>query len=155
MLEPESDLYNGGIVDVSHRYEKMYVIRPQFFLPMISLLVQMSRKSLEYKRQLVVAQSQSVDVTNFEAKLKEFQDKFGYNYQQAKKKFDKAILEIDDAIEALHKTREALVGSREQFRLANVKAESLTIKKLTWGNPTMSDKFKAAAQEGTDGGDVA
>ena len=144
LLEPENDLYNGGIVNVSHRYEKMYVIRPQFFLPLITLLVETSKKSLDYKRQLKVAQSQSVDVTNFENKLKDFQEKFGKNYRLASEKFQKAIEEIDTSIKHLMKIRENLVGSENNLRLANEKAEGLTIKRLTYNNPTMKEKFKEA-----------
>ena len=144
LLEPESELYNGGIVDVSHRYEKMYVIRPQFFLPIITLLVQTSKKSLEYKRQLVLAQSKEVDVTNFENQLQEFKDKFGRNYRIASEKFQTAIAEIDKSIKHLQDVRKALVGSEDHLRLANQKAESLTIRKLTYKNPTMKAKFDEA-----------
>lgn len=144
LLEPEDELYNAGIVDMSHRYEKMYVIRPQFFIPLITLLVQTSRKSLEYRRELETARRQSVDVTNFENKLREFQDKFGEHYSSASKRFQKAIDEIDKSIQHLQKIKEALIGSEYQLRLANDKAESLTIRKLTWNNPTMKEKFDEA-----------
>lgn len=144
MLEPESELYNGGIVDVSYKYDKMYVVRPQFFLPMISMLVQTSKKSLAYKQQLAIAQSQSVDVTNFENQLLDFQDKFGRNYRLASEKFKKAIEEIDKSIDHLQKIKEALVGSENNLRIANEKAEALTIKKLTRNNPTMKEKFEEA-----------
>ena len=144
LLEPDSELYNGGIVDVSHRYEKMFVIRPQFFLPLISLLVQTSRKSLDYKRQLALARRQSVDVTAFEGKLAEFQDAFGKNVRLAREKFDKAIAEIDKSIKALQDTKAALLGSGNNLRLANDKAEGLTIRKLTHDNPTMKAAFAAA-----------
>ena len=144
LLESDSELYNGGIVDVSYRYEKMYVIRPQFFLPLISLLVQTSKKSLEYKQQLQVAQSQSVDVTNFENQLLDFQEKFGKNYRLASEKFKTAIDEIDKSISHLQKIKDALIGSENNLRLANDKAESLTIKKLTRNNPTMKAKFEEA-----------
>ena len=144
LLEPDSELYNGGIVDVSHRYEKMFVIRPQFFLPLISLLVQTSRKSLDYKRQLALARQQSVDVTAFEGKLAEFQDAFGKNVRLAREKFDKAIAEIDKSIKALQDTKAALLGSGNNLRLANDKAEGLTIRKLTHDNPTMKAAFAAA-----------
>ena len=143
LLEPESELYNGGIVDVSHRYGKMFVIRPQFFLPLISLLVQTSRKSLDYKRQLALARRQSVDVTAFEGKLAEFQDAFGKNVRLAREKFDKAIAEIDKSIKALQDTKAALLGSGNNLRLANDKAEGLTIRKLTHDNPTMKAAFAA------------
>lgn len=144
LLEPESELYNGGIVDVSYKYEKMYVIRPQFFLPIISLLVQTSKKSLEYKQQLEIAKSQSVDVTNFETQLLDFQEKFGKNYRLASEKFKTAIDEIDKSIQHLQKIKDALIGSENNLRLANDKAEALTIKKLTRGNPTMKMKFDEA-----------
>ena len=122
----------------------MYVIRPQFFLPLISLLVQTSRKSLEYKQQLAVAQSQSIDVTNFENQLLDFRDKFGRNYRLASEKFQTAIDEIDKSISHLQKIKDALIGSENNLRLANDKAEALTIKKLTQNNPTMSALFDAA-----------
>lgn len=144
LLEPESELYNGGIVDVSHRYDKMYVIRPQFFLPIISLLVQTSKKSLEYKQKLAIAQNQSIDVSTFESQLADFKDKFGRNYRIASEKFQTAIGEIDKSIEHLKKIREALIGSENNLRLANDKAEDLSIKKLTKGNPTMQRMFEEA-----------
>lgn len=146
LLEPDNELYNGGIVDVSYRYDKMYVIRPQFFLPIISLLVQTSKKSLEYKRQLAIAQSQSIDVTNFENQLLDFQDKFGNNYRLASEKFNKAIEEIDKSIDHLQKIKAALLGSENNLRLANDKAQALTIKKLTRNNPTMKAKFDEARE---------
>lgn len=142
LLEPDSELYNTGIVDVSHRYPKMYVIRPQFFIPLITLLVQTSKKSLEYKKQLVIAQSQSVDVTKFEQQLLDFKDKFGRNYRLASEKFQTAIEEIDKSIQHLQKIKDALIGSENNLRLANDKAEELTIKKLTRNNPTMKAKFE-------------
>ena len=144
LLEPDNELYNGGIVDVSYRYDKMYVIRPQFFLPIISLLVQTSKKSLEYKQQLAVAKSQSIDVTNFENQLLDFRDKFGRNYRLASEKFNTAIEEIDKSISHLQKIKEALIGSERNLQLANNKAEELTIKKLTRGNPTMTALFEEA-----------
>lgn len=151
LLEPDNELYNNGIVDVSYRYPKMYVIRPQFFMPLITLLVNASRKSIAYQRELAVARSQSVDVTNFEAKLMEFKEKFGNNYRLASEKFRKAIDEIDKSIAALQKTKDALLSSENNLRLANDKAEALTIKKLTYKNPTMKAKFdEARAASGTD-----
>ena len=144
LLEPDNELYNGGIVDVSYRYDKMYVIRPQFFLPLISLLVQTSKKSLEYKQQLAIARSQSIDVTNFENQLLDFRDKFGRNYRLASEKFQTAIDEIDKSIQHLQKIKDALIGSENNLRLANDKAEALTIKKLTQNNPTMADLFEKA-----------
>jgi hypothetical protein len=146
LLEPDSELYNGGIVDVSHRYDKMYVIRPQFFLPIISLLVQTSKKSLEYKQQLQIARSQSIDVTNFENQLLDFRDKFGRNYRLASEKFQTAIDEIDKSIQHLQKIKDALIGSENNLRLANDKAEALTIQKLTRGNPTMTELFNKARE---------
>jgi len=144
LLEPDSELYNTGIVDMSHRYPKMYVIRPQFFIPLITLLVQTSKKSLEYKKQLTIAKSQTIDVTNFENELLDFKDKFGRNYRLASEKFRKAIEEIDKSIDHLQKIKDALIGSENNLRLANNKAEELTIKKLTRNNPTMTQAFKEA-----------
>ena len=151
LLEPENELYNNGIVDVSYRYPKMYVIRPQFFMPMITLLVNASKKSIQYQRELAIARSQSVDVTNFEARLLEFKEKFGRNYELASRKFKDAIDEIDKSIKALQKTKDALLSSENNLRLANEKAEGLTIKKLTYKNPTMKAKFdEARAFSGAD-----
>lgn len=150
LLEPDNELYNGGIVDVSYRYDKMYVIRPQFFLPIISLLVQTSKKSLEYKQQLAIAQSQSVDVTNFENQLLDFQEKFGKNYRLASEKFKSAIDEIDKSILHLQKIKDALIGSENNLRLANDKAEALSIKKLTRNNPTMQAMFEEARNVATE-----
>ena len=147
LLEPDSELYNGGIVDVSHRYPKMYVIRPQFFIPLITLLVQTSKKSLEYKRQLILAQSKEVDVTNFENKLLDFKNKFGRHYELASKKFDDAIKQIDDTIAKLLKVKENLLGSENNLRLANQDTEELTIRKLTYKNPTMKAKFDEARKQ--------
>ena len=144
LLEPDSELFNTGIVDMSHRYPKMYVIRPQFFIPLITLLVQTSKKSLEYQKQLVVARSQSVDVTNFENQLEDFKEKFGRNYRLASEKFKTAIDEIDKSILHLQKIKDALIGSENNLRLANDKAEMLTVKRLTRGNPTMTAKFEEA-----------
>lgn len=152
LLEPDNELYNGGIVDVSHRYEKMYVIRPQFFIPLITLLVQTSKKSLEYKKQLIQAQSREVDVTNFENKLTEFREKFGRHYDLASRKFNDAIKQIDDTIAKLQKVKENLLGSENYLRLAQQDTTDLTIKKLTRGNPTMKQKFdEARTQHATDG----
>ena len=146
LLEPDSELYNGGIVDVSHRYPKMYVIRPQFFKAIITLLVNASKKSMEYKRQLAVARSQSIDVTRFEEQLENFKDAFGRNYRLASEKFKTAIDEIDKSIAHLQKIKDALIGSENNLRLANDKADNLTIKRLTRGNPTMKAKFDEARQ---------
>ena len=146
-LEPDNELYNGGIVDVSYRYDKMYVVRPQLFIPIITLLVQTSKKSLAYKKELEIARSQSLDVTNFENSLLEFQDKFGRNYRLASEKFRLAIEEIDKSINHLQKIKDALIGSENNLRLANEKAQDLSIKKLTKNNPTMAQKFKEARSE--------
>lgn len=149
LLEPDNELYNNGIVDVSYRYPKMYVIRPQFFMPIITLLVNASKKSLEYKKELAIARSQSLDITNFENKLLEFKDKFGRNYRLASEKFQDAIKEIDKSIAALQKTKDALLGSENNLRLALDKAEDLTIRKLTYKNPTMKALFDEARQDRT------
>lgn len=151
LLEADSELYNTGIVDMSHRYPKMYVIRPQFFIPLITLLVQTSKKSVEYQRQLAVARSQSVDVTRFEEQLNDFKERFGYNYRLASDKFRKAVEEIDKSIDHLQKIKESLLGSERNLRLANDKAEGLTIKKLTRNNPTMKAKFDAVRARGKAG----
>lgn len=142
MLEGDSEYYNSGIVDVSHKYPKMFVVRPQFFIPIITLLRNASLKSLEYKRALTLAQSQNIDIANFERDMNDFKDKFSRNYRLASEKFKKAIEEIDKTIDHLQKTKEALLGSENNLRLANDKAESLSIKKLTQGNPTMRQKFE-------------
>lgn len=146
LLEPESELYNSGIVDVSYKYEKMYIIRPQFFIPLITLLVQTSKKSIEIQRQLEVAKSQSIDVTNFEDNLNKFKEGFAYNFNLASKKFKAAVEEIDKSIAMLQKIKDNLLGSENNLRLANDKADSLTIKKLTRGNPTMKAKFEQARE---------
>lgn len=141
LLEPDDELYNGGIVDVSHRYPKMYVIRPQFFKAMITLLVNAAKKSIDYQRQLAIARSQSIDVTNFEGQLNAFKDAFGRNYRLASEKFKTAIDEIDKSIAHLQKIKDALIGSENNLRLANDKADNLIIKRLTRCNPTMKTKF--------------
>lgn len=150
LLEPDNDLYNEGIVDVSYRYPKMFVIRPQFFMPIISLLTQASRKSIEYQKELIIARQQSVDVTNFENKLNDFRDKFSYHYQHASAKFDKAIKEIDKAIISLQRMKEELISSENFLRLANNDTEALSIKRLTRGNPTMKKMFDDARTAGSD-----
>jgi hypothetical protein len=141
LLEPESELYNSGIVDVSHRFPKMYIIRPQFFIPMITLLRNAAMNSMEYKAELALVKSQSIDVTDFEEKLDTFKNGFARNYDLASKKFQTAIDEIDKSITHLQKTKEALLGTDRNLRLANDKAQDVTIKKLTRGNPTMKAKF--------------
>lgn len=150
LLEPDSDFYNDGIVDVSYRYPKMFVVRPQFFMPLISLLTQASKKSIEYQRELVLARQQSVDVTNFENKLNDFRRKFGDHYQRASDKFNKAVDEIDKTIKSLQKMKEDLLSSENYLRLANNDAEDLSIKKLTRGNPTMKQKFDEARKTASE-----
>ena len=140
MLEMDNDMYNEGIV-VAPGYEKMYVVRPENFIPIITLLVQTSKK---FRKELEIARSQSIDVTNFENRLLEFKDKFGKNFRLASEKFRKAVEEIDKSIDHLQKIKEALLGSENNLRLANDKAEDLSIKKLTRGNPTMKQKFEEA-----------
>ncbi len=141
LLEPENELYNSGIVDVSHRFPKMYVIRPQFFIPMITLLRNAAQGALTYKAELARVREQNIDITNFESELDAFKHGFARNYELASKKFKTAIDEIDKTIDHLQKTKEALLGSENNLRLANNKADDLTIKKLTRGNPTMAAKF--------------
>ncbi len=141
LLEIDNELYNQGIVDVSHRYPKMYVIRPQFFIPIISLLRDSARNASQVKRQLVEVKNQNLDITNFENELNDFKSKFANNYRLASEKFSKAIEEIDKTIDHLNKTKEALLSSENNLRLANNKAEDLTIKKLTKNNPTMKQAF--------------
>ena len=141
LLEADNDFYNTGIVDMSHRYPKMYVIRPQFFVPMITLLRNAALNSLQYREELAVIQNQNIDISNFEADMNDFKDKFARNYRLASEKFQKAIKEIDNTIDHLQKTKEALLSSENNLRLANNKAEDLTIKKLTRNNPTMKAKF--------------
>ena len=141
LLESDSELYNAGIVDVSYRYPKMYVIRPQFFIPLITLLRNASQNSVQYRRQALELRNQNVDITHFEEKLSDFQEKFGRNYQLASDRFNKAIEEIDKTIDHLQKTKEALLASDNNLRLANNRAQELTIKRLTRNNPTMKQKF--------------
>lgn len=147
MLEPENELYNEGIVDVSYRYEKMYVIRPQLFIPIISILRNAALSALQYKTELAEVRNQNIDITNFENSMEDFKTKFARNYDLASRKFQTAIDEIDKTIDHLQKTKEALLGSERNLRLANDKAQDLTIKKLTRKNPTMKAKF-AALKEG-------
>ena len=147
MLESDSEYYNTGIVDVSHRYEKMYVIRPQFFIPMITMLRNASMKSLEAKRELALVQAQNIDITNFEQNMNTFKDGFEKNYRLASERFAKAIEEIDKTIDHLQKVKEGLLGSERNLRLANDKAQDLTIRKLTRNNPTMKQKFEEARKQ--------
>ena len=165
LLEPESELYNTGIVDVSYRYPKMYVIRPQFFIPMITLLRNAALNPLSYKQELALVRQQNIDVTHFEEKLAGFQEGFSRNFDLASRKFKTAIDEIDTTIKHLQKVKENLISSENNLRLANDKAQGLTIRKLTWGNPTMKEKFdeareaaaagSAAGAAGADGKDTA
>ena len=141
MLEPESELYNAGIVDVSHKYPKMYVIRPQFFISIITLLRNAAMNSLGYRKELSLIRTQNIDISNFEAAMNDFKTKFSKNYEIASKKFKTAIDEIDKTIDHLQKTKEALLSSENNLRLANNKAEDLSIKRLTKNNPTMQEKF--------------
>ena len=150
LLEPDNETYNTGIVDMSHRYEKMYVIRPQFFIPIITLLVQAAKKSLEYKRQLAIAQSKEIDVTNFEKKLNEFRNLFGNNVKNAHDRFHDAIAAIDKSIADLQKVKDNLLKSDDHLRLANDKVDNLTIRKLTYKNPTMKEKFYQAREVSND-----
>lgn len=147
LLEADNELYNTGIVDVSYRYEKMYVVRPQFFIPLITLLRNAALNSLQYRTELEVIKNQNIDITHFEDAMNEFKDKFAYNYNLASKKFRTAIEEIDKTIDHLQKTKDALLSSENNLRLANNKAEDLTIKRLTKNNPTMQQKFAELKQE--------
>lgn len=141
LLEPDSEFYNTGIVDMFHRYPKMYIVRPQFFIPIITLLRNAAMSSLKYKTELALVKAQSVDITNFENELETFKSAFSRNYDLASQRFQKAIDEIDKSIDHLQKTRDALIGTDRNLRLANDKAQDVTIKKLTRGNPTMAAKF--------------
>ena len=147
MLESDNELYNKGIVNMSHRYDKMYVVRPQFFVPIITLLTQAAKKNIEYMLELKTARKQSIDITDFEDKLADFKEKFGRNYRLASEKFQTAIAEIDKSIDHLQKIKIALLGSENNLRLANDKADELTIRKLTSDNPTMQEKFRQAKEE--------
>jgi hypothetical protein len=142
-LEAENELYNSGIVDVSHKYSKMYVVRPQFFIPIITVLRNAALNSLKYKAELALVRNQNIDITNFENKMNAFKDGFAKNYELASRRFKEAIDEIDKTITHLQKTKDALLSSENNLRIANDKADDLTIKKLTHGNPTMKSKFEA------------
>lgn len=146
LLESDNELYSNGIVDVSHKYPKMYVIRPQFFIPMITLLRNAAYNSLQYKSELAAVRAQNIDVTNFEDQLNDFRESFGRNYRLASEKFKTAIQSIDKSIEQLQKTKENLLRSEDNLRIANNKAEDLTVKKLTRGNPTMQAKFSELSE---------
>lgn len=141
LLETENEFYNSGIVDVSHKHEKMYVIRPQFFIPIITLLRNAAMNSLKYKQELNLMRNQNIDISDFEDKINSFRDGFAKNYLSASNHFQKAIEEIDKSIVRMQKVKQELTTSENQLRLANKKAEDLTIKKLTHGNPTMKEKF--------------
>ncbi len=147
LLEAESELYNSGIVDVSYRYPKMYVIRPQFFIPLISLLRNAAKNSVEYKKQLLIAQNQNLDIRNFESNLLDFKERFGNNYRIASEKFQTAIDEIDKTIDHLQKVKEGLIGSERQLRLANDKAQDLSVKKLTRNCPAVAEMFEKIKAE--------
>ena len=142
LLETENEFYNNGIVDMAHRFPKMYVIRPQFFIPIITLLRNAARNSLKYKHELMLVKQQNIDVTNFESSLEEFKKSFGKNYELATRKFSTAIEQIDKSINHLQKTKDALLSSDNNYRIANNKAQDVTIKKLTKNNPTMAKKFE-------------
>ena len=147
LLEIDNEIYNTGIVDVSYKYEKMYVIRPQFFVPLITLLRNASIKSLDYKKELIKIQNQNIDISNFEENMNNFKESFGRNYRLASEKFKKAIEEIDKTIDHLQKTKDALLSSENNLRIANNKAEDLTIKKLTNNNETMIKLFEELKEE--------
>lgn len=150
LLEIDNEYYNNGIVDMSHRYEKMYVIRPQFFIPLITLIRGIAINSLGYKKELATIRNQNIDISNFEEKMESFKEGFGRNYRLASEKFKKAIDEIDKTIDHLQKTKEALLSSENNLRLANNKAEELTIKKLTSGNETMAKMFEELEENKED-----
>lgn len=147
LLESDSELYNTGIVDVSHKYDKMYVIRPQFFIPMITLLRNAAMNSLKYKSELAMVKAQNIDVTNFEDQLNDFRDSFGRSYRLASERFQDAVASIDKSIAQLQKTKENLLKSEDHYRIANNKADELSVKKLTRGNPTMAAKFAEISDE--------
>lgn len=151
LLEPDSELYNTGIVDVFHRYPKMYVVRPQFFIPIITLLRNAAMNSLKYKSELALVKAQNIDITNFETELEGFKTAFAKNYDLASRRFQTAIDEIDKSIDHLQKTKEALLGADRNLRLANDKAQDVTIKKLTRGNPTMAAKFAELKNQDSSG----
>ena len=147
LLEIDNDYYNNGIVDVSHKYEKMFVVRPQFFVPIITLLRSAAMNALGFKKQLQIVQNQNIDISRFEENMNNFKDAFGRNYRLASERFQKAIEEIDKTIDHLQKTKEHLLKSEDNLRLANNKAEDLSIKKLTSGNPTMQQMFEELKNE--------
>lgn len=154
LLEPDNELYNGGIVDVSHRYPKMYVVRPQFFIPIITLLRNAAQNTLKYKTELALVKAQNIDITNFEDQLETFKSGFARNYDLASRKFQAAIAEIDKTIKSLEKTKAELLGSENNLRLANNKAQDVTIKRLTKGNPTMAAKFAELEETAIEAGNT-
>jgi len=154
LLEPDNELYNGGIVDVSHRYPKMYVVRPQFFIPIITLLRNAAQNTLKYKTELALVKAQNIDITNFEDQLETFKSGFARNYDLASRKFQAAIAEIDKTIKSLEKTKAELLGSENNLRLANNKAQDVTIKRLTKGNPTMAAKFAELDTPAVEAGNI-
>ena len=147
LLEPDSELYNTGIVDVFHRYPKMYVVRPQFFIPIITLLRNAAMNALKYKAELALVKEQNIEITNFESELEAFKAAFGKNFDLASRRFHTAIAEIDKSIDHLQKTKDALLGTDRNLRLANDKAQDVTLKRLTRGNPTMAAKFAELKRE--------
>jgi hypothetical protein len=149
LLEPENELFNAGIVDVSHKYPKMFVVRPQFFIPIISLLRNASMGAMKYKAELAVIKEQNIDITNFESSVTSFKEAFAKNYKNASSKFDSAIVEIDKSIKALTKVKEELLLCENHLRLANNKTDDLTIKKLTRNNPTMKKMFDDLGNDGS------
>jgi hypothetical protein len=149
LLEPENELFNAGIVDVSHKYPKMFVVRPQFFIPIISLLRNASMGAMKYKAELAVIKEQNIDITNFESSITSFKEAFAKNYKNASSKFDSAIVEIDKSIKALTKVKEELLLCENHLRLANNKTDDLTIKKLTRNNPTMKKMFDDLGNDGS------
>lgn len=152
LLEPDNELYNTGIVDVFHRFPKMYVVRPQFFIPMITLLRNAAMNAVKYKAELALVRAQNIDITNFENELEGFKSAFAKNYDLASRRFQTAIDEIDKSIDHLQKTKDALLGADRNLRLANDKAQDVTIKKLTRGNPTMAAKFADLKKNDSEGG---
>jgi hypothetical protein len=152
LLEPDNELYNTGIVDVFHRFPKMYVVRPQFFIPIITLLRNAAMNAVKYKAELALVRAQNIDITNFENELEGFKSAFAKNYDLASRRFQTAIDEIDKSIDHLQKTKDALLGADRNLRLANDKAQDVTIKKLTRGNPTMAAKFADLKKVDPEGG---
>jgi hypothetical protein len=147
LLESDNDYYNNGIVDVSYRYEKMYVIRPQFFIPLITLITNLAKKSIDYKNELAEIRNQNIDITHFEENINKFKEGFARNYRLASERFHTAIEEIDKTIDHLQKTKEALLSSENNLRLANNKADDLTVKRLTTNNPTVRKMFEDLKEE--------